>query len=83
VKILTTVVRARIDEEIKEVMMKISWNIIRLVLLLICGLLIACTSAQTKKEDRMETVRIIEIPDCKMVSSGIGMFGEEKFDSFN
>jgi AraC family transcriptional regulator len=31
----------------------------------------------------METVRIYEIPDCKMVSSGIGMFGEEKFDRFN
>jgi len=30
----------------------------------------------------METVRIIEIPDCKMVSSGIGMFGEEKFGRF-
>jgi AraC family transcriptional regulator len=31
----------------------------------------------------MEMVRIYEIPDCKMVSSGIGMFGEEKFDKFN
>ena len=31
----------------------------------------------------MELVRVYEIPDCKMVSSGIGMFGEEKFDSFN
>ena len=31
----------------------------------------------------METVRIYEIPDCKMVSSGIGMFGEEKFTNFN
>jgi AraC family transcriptional regulator len=31
---------------------------------------------------KMETVRIYEIPDCKMVSSGIGMFGEEKFDNF-
>jgi AraC family transcriptional regulator len=31
----------------------------------------------------METVRIYEIADCKMVSSGIGMFGEEKFDRFN
>ena len=30
----------------------------------------------------MEMVRIFEIPDCKMVSSGIGMFGEEKFESF-
>jgi len=30
----------------------------------------------------MEMVRIYEIPDCKMVSSGIGMFGEEKFESF-
>jgi AraC family transcriptional regulator len=31
----------------------------------------------------METVRIYEIPDCKMVSSGRGMFGEEKFTNFN
>jgi len=30
----------------------------------------------------MQGVRIIEIPDCKMVSSGIGMFGEEKFTGF-
>jgi AraC family transcriptional regulator len=30
----------------------------------------------------MQSVRIIEIPDCKMVSSGRGMFGEEKFDGF-
>jgi len=31
----------------------------------------------------MQSVRIIEIPACKMVSSGIGMFGEEKFDRFD
>lgn len=31
----------------------------------------------------MQGVRIIEIPDCKMVSSGTGMFGEEKFERFN
>ena len=30
----------------------------------------------------MEQVRIYEFPDCKMVSSGIGMFGEEKFEIF-
>ena len=30
----------------------------------------------------METVRIYEIPDSKMVSSGIGMFGEENIDNF-
>ena len=30
----------------------------------------------------MQGVRIIEIPDCKMVSSGISMFGEERFDVF-
>ena len=30
----------------------------------------------------MQSVRIIEIPDCKMVSSGLGMFGEEKFEAF-
>lgn len=31
----------------------------------------------------MQGVRIYEIPDCKMISSGIGMFGEEKFDLFS
>ncbi|GHU01601.1 hypothetical protein FACS1894147_01750 [Spirochaetia bacterium] len=30
-----------------------------------------------------EPVRIYEIPDCKMVSSGIGMFGDENFDRFD
>jgi len=30
----------------------------------------------------VEAVRVYEIPDCKMVSSGIGMFGEEKFERF-
>lgn len=30
----------------------------------------------------MQGVRIYEIPDCKMVSSGIGFFGEEKFERF-
>lgn len=30
----------------------------------------------------MENVRIIEMPDCKMVTSGPGMFGEERFDRF-
>jgi len=30
----------------------------------------------------MQPIRIIEIPDGKMVSSGIGMFGQEKFDNF-
>jgi len=30
----------------------------------------------------MEQVRIYEIPDCKVVSSGIGMFGDEKFGIF-
>jgi AraC family transcriptional regulator len=30
-----------------------------------------------------EAVRIYEIPDCKMVSSGIGMFGEENFEHFD
>jgi len=30
----------------------------------------------------MEMVRIYEIPDCKMVSSGIGNFGEGKFGRF-
>lgn len=31
----------------------------------------------------MQSVRIYEILDCKMVTSGTGMFGEEKFDKFN
>ncbi|GHU57686.1 hypothetical protein FACS189444_0170 [Spirochaetia bacterium] len=31
----------------------------------------------------MEAVRVYEIPDCKMVSSGIGMFGDKNFDHFN
>lgn len=30
----------------------------------------------------MEGIRIYEMPDCKMVSSGIGMFGQEKFAHF-
>jgi len=30
----------------------------------------------------MQPIRIMEIPDCKMVSSGVGMFGQEKFDGF-
>jgi hypothetical protein len=30
----------------------------------------------------MQNVRIIEIPKCKMVSSGTGMFGQEKFSKF-
>ena len=30
----------------------------------------------------MQSVRICEIPDAKMVSSVVGMFGEEAFDSF-
>ena len=31
----------------------------------------------------MQRIRIYEMPDCKMVSSGVGMFGEEKFDAFD
>lgn len=31
----------------------------------------------------MYNVRIYEMPSCKMVSSGVGMFGEEKFDAFD
>ena len=31
----------------------------------------------------MQNVRVYEMPDCKMVSSGVGMFGEEKFEAFN
>ncbi len=31
----------------------------------------------------MQNVRIYEMPDCKMVSSGIGMFGDENFEKFD
>lgn len=30
----------------------------------------------------MQNVRIYEMPACKMVSSGIGMFGEDNFNKF-
>ena len=30
----------------------------------------------------MQSIRIYEMPTCKMVSSGVGMFGEEKFNRF-
>lgn len=30
----------------------------------------------------MESVRIIEIPECKVVSSGIGMFGDGTLEKF-
>ena len=33
-------------------------------------------------EENMENVRIIEIPDCKMISTGIGNFGEGNFKVF-
>lgn len=31
----------------------------------------------------MQSIRIIEFPECRMVSSGTGMFGQEKFERFN
>lgn len=31
----------------------------------------------------MESIRIYEIPACKMVSSGVGMFGDDNFDRFD
>lgn len=31
----------------------------------------------------MQNIRVYEMPDCKMVSSGIGMFGEERFEMFS
>ena len=31
----------------------------------------------------MQSVRIIEIPKCKVVSSGVGIFGDEKFNTFH
>ena len=30
----------------------------------------------------MEQIRLLAIPACKMVSSGVGMFGDEQFDRF-
>lgn len=30
----------------------------------------------------MQSIRIYEMPACKMVSSGIGMFGDEQFNKF-
>ncbi len=30
----------------------------------------------------MQNVRIYEMPSCKMVSSGVGMFGEHHFNQF-
>ena len=30
----------------------------------------------------MQSVRIYEMPECKMVSSGVGMFGEGKMEKF-
>lgn len=30
----------------------------------------------------MQSIRIIEFPKCRMVSSGTGMFGQEKFERF-
>lgn len=32
---------------------------------------------------KMQSVRIYEMPDCRMVSSGTGMFGEEKLEKFS
>lgn len=31
----------------------------------------------------MQSVRIYEIPNCRMVSSPVGMFGQEAFDAFD
>lgn len=31
----------------------------------------------------MQKVRILEMPDCQMVSSGVGMFGDERFEAFD
>ena len=30
----------------------------------------------------MQSVRILEMPDCRMVTSGVGMFGDESFERF-
>lgn len=30
----------------------------------------------------MEFVRVYEMPDCKVISSGVGMFGDENFNRF-
>lgn len=31
----------------------------------------------------MQSIRIYEMPDCRMVSSGVGMFGDETFEAFD
>lgn len=31
----------------------------------------------------MQGIRIVELNKCKMISSGVGMFGEKKFDMFS
>jgi len=31
----------------------------------------------------VQSVRIYEIPDCRMVSSGVGMFGDDLFEKFD
>ena len=36
-----------------------------------------------EKQPHTQIVRIIHIPDCKMVSSGVGFFGEPNFTLFN
>lgn len=33
--------------------------------------------------NRMQSIQIYEMPDCKMVSSGVGMFGEGRFVLFD
>ena len=57
--------------------------------LLVCCLLAACTlnekkteSAQPVAVSKMEAVRFIEIPDCKMVSSGRISLGGKEFSNF-
>ena len=36
-----------------------------------------------EKQPHTQTVRVLYIPDCKMVSSGAGFFGEQNFTLFD
>lgn len=41
-----------------------------------------CIAIDKGELEKMQNIRIYEMPACKMVSSGMGMFGEEKFERF-
>jgi hypothetical protein len=59
---------------------------IGIIQLLVCYFLMACSSTEQKTEvledNVIDAIRFVEIPDCKMVSSGIIMLGGDKFMRF-